>query len=134
MQHASLSISHKADGTLSGLQLTVDWGTRDEACAEHMAEMHGREPAALVAAMLRHAALQPGGGRADAEVSGAVSAAAAAEQLAQMRRRQPELPTLTVNAASRILWSAPLASLSHAAHEVSTIEIPCRTCPGTYYS
>ncbi|CAL8469591.1 g9132 [Coccomyxa elongata] len=76
---------------------------RDEACAEHIAEMHGREPAALVAAMLRHAAQQPGGGRADAEVSGAVSAAAAAEQLAQMRRRQPELPMLTINAASRIL-------------------------------
>lgn len=33
---------------------------RDEACTEHMAEMHGREAAALVAAMLRHAAQQAG--------------------------------------------------------------------------
>ncbi|KAK9908400.1 hypothetical protein WJX75_007290 [Coccomyxa subellipsoidea] len=76
---------------------------RDESCVEHVTEIYGREPGAVVAALLRCAARQPGGSRLDSGASAAVSASASAAALMQMRRSRPELPSLTAAAVSRLL-------------------------------
>ncbi|EIE21445.1 hypothetical protein COCSUDRAFT_43175 [Coccomyxa subellipsoidea C-169] len=76
---------------------------RDEACAEYVAVIYGREAGALVAALLTCAARQPGGSRLDSGASAAVSVLAAAAALPQMRRSRPDLPVLTGAAAARVL-------------------------------
>lgn len=83
---------------------------RDESCVEHVTEIYGREPGAVVAALLRCAARQPGGSRLDSGASAAVSASASAAALMQMRRSRPELPSLTAAAVSRLLRYCQLCS------------------------
>ena len=83
---------------------------RDESCVEHVTEIYGREPGAVVAALLRCAARQPGGSRLDSGASAAVSASALAAALMQMRRSRPELPSLTAAAVSRLLRYCQLCS------------------------
>lgn len=86
---------------------------RDEACAEHVRDAHGSKAGAVVAAALRFAAGQPGGGRLDIAMSCATSAADVASTLSQMRRSQPDLPTLPTAATANVLRCAVCPSTCH---------------------
>ena len=95
---------------------------RDEACAEHVAVIHGREAGTLVAALLTCAARQPGGSRLDSRASAAVSVSAAAAALPQMRRSRPDLPVLTGAAAARVLGYCPALEISLTFDRVENVE------------
>lgn len=75
---------------------------------QYLCEIEGREAGAVVSAVLRCAAQQQlasaGGGRGGGGgVTPAIPVAAAAAVLGQMRKLQPELPTMSAAGVAKVL-------------------------------
>ena len=87
--------------------MTEETGRRDEACAQYVRDTEGREAGAVVAAVLRCAAQKqqtgPEGDAPRRDVTLPVAAAQAGAALSQMRKAQPELPTLPAAGVAKVL-------------------------------